>query len=449
MKPNIFILTIDSLRADRVFGDKKTSSTPHLDSLIKNGVYFSQAISASDSTGLSIGSILTSSYSFRTGITHFSYNPDTPTFFQIFKNNGYNTYATIPDISILLKLTSNLTKRNSYVYNKRESWIQLFGGIGQQIIDDLEKGMSEPWIYYVHLMDLHSPFYLPQEFNSEKFGRSKYDRMVSYIDSWIGRFLEKIDLKNTLVVISADHGDYIPIVNDWNKGVNTPALLKKGKEKLPALEPFVLKLFIAYSWLRRKYKFYKYGRGLSDKQIVALHGRAQSHLYDDSIRIPLLFCGYGINQSKILSTQVRQIDIFPTISDIVGISSKYIVDGQSLIPLFTEGHMVERPIYIETGATNIKNTKNPTIHGKTIGIRTSQYKYWRSRNDPTKNVFLFDLQNDPYEENNIADQYPSIVNMMEKTIADIKKNTIEPHQNQFSKDEMQLIEEELKKLGYM
>ena len=44
MKPNILFLLIDSLRADKCFGDKKTSITPNLDSLIKNGTYFSQTI---------------------------------------------------------------------------------------------------------------------------------------------------------------------------------------------------------------------------------------------------------------------------------------------------------------------------------------------------------------------------------------------------------------------
>ena len=34
--------------------------------------------------------------------------------------------------------------------------------------------------------------------------------MVSAIDVWIGRILEKIDLNKTLVVLTADHGEYVP-----------------------------------------------------------------------------------------------------------------------------------------------------------------------------------------------------------------------------------------------
>ena len=43
-KPNIFFLLIDSFRSDKFYGNAKTSITPNLDSLIKDGVYFTQTI---------------------------------------------------------------------------------------------------------------------------------------------------------------------------------------------------------------------------------------------------------------------------------------------------------------------------------------------------------------------------------------------------------------------
>ncbi|MEM2160083.1 MAG: sulfatase-like hydrolase/transferase [Candidatus Nitrosotenuis sp.] len=451
MKPNVLILTIDSLRADKIYGCHKSAITPNIDKLINDGTYFTQAISTSDTTGLSLGSLFTAKYPFRTGITHFSYNSNILTYPQILKDNGYYTFATVPDISIILKLTSNFTDRDAYVYDKRESWLQLVGGIGQSIIDRLEK-LQTPWLYYIHLMDLHAPFYLPKEFDSDKYGKTRYDRMISAIDSWIGKFLEKIDLSKTLVIISADHGDHIPVVDNWNDPPKTSTLLKKGKEKLPALEPLGLKLFVAFHAIKRKYKIQKLKQGLTERQTLALLGRGQSHLFDELIRIPLILTGYGVPSSTIISTQVKQVDIFPTILDISEISTKDIVsDGKSLVQFFTNKSSTETPTYIESGARNIKNSKtiNPTIYGKIIGIRTSRYKYWRSRNDPTKDVFLFDLQNDPNEEKNIASEYPDVVNMMEQILEDIKKGSVEIKQNQFSEEEIKSIEEELKKLGYM
>ena len=59
MKPNIFLITIDSLRSDRIFGEKRSAKTPNIDKLISNGIYFSNTISTSDSTGISLGSLFT------------------------------------------------------------------------------------------------------------------------------------------------------------------------------------------------------------------------------------------------------------------------------------------------------------------------------------------------------------------------------------------------------
>ena len=445
MKPNILILTVDSLKADKIYGNDKSSLTPNIDSLIKKGVYFTQAISTSDATGLSLGSIFTASYPFKTGITHFNYNPDVSTYFQILKDQGYHTFATVPDVSFFLKLTSNLTDKDAYVYDKRDSWIQLVGGIGQLIIDRLERKLEEPWMYFIHLMDLHAPFYLPKEFDSEKYGKTRYDRMVSAIDFWIGKFLEKIDLTKTLVIISADHGDYIPILDKQPKGpTKIHTLLKKCKETIPSLEPLGLKLFIAFNSLKKSYKYNKLKKHLTEDQLRTLNARGQWHLYDELIRIPLIFTGQGIPSSKIISEQVRHVDIFPTIIDILKISGlRNTINGQSLAPLFVGKSLEEIPAYIETGS------RDPKKLGNIIGIRTPKYKYLRSRIDPAQNISLFDLQNDPLEQNNLAQSKPEIVKEMENLLNEIKIDSINQNLPEFDDEETKNIQEELRKLGYL
>ena len=445
MKPNILIITVDSLRADKIYGNNKSSLTPNIDSLIKKGVYFTQAISTSDATGLSLGSIFTASYPFKTGITHFTYNPDASTYFQILKDQGYHTFATVPDVSFFLKLTSNLTDKDAYVYDKRDAWIQLVGGIGQLIIDRLETKLEEPWIYFIHLMDLHAPFYLPKEFDSEKYGKTRYDRMVSAIDFWIGKFLEKIDLTKTLVIISADHGDYIPVLDKQPKEpTKIHILLKKYKETIPSLEPLGLKLFIVFNSLKKSYKYNKLKKNLTEDQLRTLDARGQWHLYDELIRIPLIFTGQGISSSKIISEQVRQVDIFPTIIDILKISGlRNTVNGQSLTPLFISESLEEIPAYIETGS------RDPKKLGNIIGIRTPKYKYLRSRIDPAQNISLFDLQNDPLEQNNLAQSKPEIVKEMENLLHEIKIDSVNQNLPEFDDEETKNIQEELRKLGYL
>jgi len=96
MKQNIIFISIDSLRSDRLFG---SSYTPNINKLISNGVNFSNTISTSDSTGLSLGSVFTGAYPFKTNISLTSFNPDFLTYFDLLKNNGYFLTSTCPDLS--------------------------------------------------------------------------------------------------------------------------------------------------------------------------------------------------------------------------------------------------------------------------------------------------------------------------------------------------------------
>ena len=91
MKPNILFLTIDSLRLDRIFSKNKTAKIPNIEKLIDCGIFFENAISTSDATGLSLGSIFSSMYPFRSGITHYKWNSKIRNCFDVLKDNNYNT----------------------------------------------------------------------------------------------------------------------------------------------------------------------------------------------------------------------------------------------------------------------------------------------------------------------------------------------------------------------
>ena len=64
LKSNIFFLVIDSLRQDKCLGKSKTSVTPTLDKLIRNGIFFNQNISTAPITVPSLSSIFTGLYPF-------------------------------------------------------------------------------------------------------------------------------------------------------------------------------------------------------------------------------------------------------------------------------------------------------------------------------------------------------------------------------------------------
>ncbi len=175
-------------------------------------------------------------------------------------------------------------------------------------------------------------------------------------------------------------------------------------------------------------------------------------MYDELLHIPLIFYGCGIQNQKIISQQVRQVDTFPTFIDMLNISDTNDVDGQSLVPLVNGDSLNELPAYIETGVRWVKLEKEiiePKFEGKIIGIRTSSYKYWRSRTDSTKDVTLYDLQQDPNEEVNIAEKNQPIVDEMEQILNSMKKTFTPNNQNTFSSEEEKKIAAELTRLGYL
>jgi len=441
MKPNILFISIDSLRSDRIFGDDRSSKTPNIDKLISNGISFTNAISSSDSTGLSLGSVFTGCYPFKTNISLTSFNPDFPTYFDLLKNNGYYLTSTYPDLSFFKHLTNNFDHNDPYIYDKRNDWIQLDGGIGQKIIDNLKSLQSHsPWFYFIHLMDLHQPFYLPDKFNQNKFGLTRYDKMISYIDEWVGKFIKNIDFENTLLIFTSDHGDYIPIIDEKNFNYTPNKFLKKINKFVPnKLSMPIL------SALQNKKKTNFANSVKNDKKLSrTILDRATDFLYDESLKIPLFFYGNNLKSHNSIPNLVRQVDIFSTILDIIGIKySSNLIDGRSLLPLFNDEKISELPAYIENGSRKINKL------GSLMGLRTSEYKFLCSRTNTSENQFLFDLNIDPTEEKNIAKENPSICNMMLQNILVLQQNHSHTSKSNVNSDDEKFIEEELKKLGYL
>jgi|LWDU01.1.fsa_nt_gi arylsulfatase A-like enzyme len=441
MKPNILFITIDSLRSDRIFGDDRSNKTPNIDKLISNGISFTNTISSSDSTGLSLGSVFTGAYPFKTNISLTSFNPDFPTYFEPLKNNGYYLTSTYPDLSFFKHLTNNFDHNDPYVYDKRNDWIQLDGGIGQKIIDNLKSLQSHsPWFYFIHLMDLHQPFYLPDKFNQNKFGLTRYDKMVSYIDEWVGKFIENIDFKNTLLVFTSDHGDYIPLTDDANFTYTSNKFFKKMNKIVPKkLSTKIL------STLQDKKKTDFANSIKNDKKLSrSILNRGTDFLYDESLKIPLFFYGNNLKSHHSIPNLVRHVDIFSTILDIIGIKySSDLVDGRSLLPLFNDEKISELPAYIENGSRKINKL------GSLMGLRTYEYKFLCSRTNTSENQFLFDLNIDPNEEKNIAKENPTICRKMEQLLSNLQNESIPITKHELSINEEREIEKELKKLGYI
>lgn len=454
VQPNLLFILVDSLRADKFFGKEKTSLTPNIDSFISKGVYLKNNFSSSDGTVLSWASIFTSLHPFKTGVTGRRLNKissNVKTHFEVLQNLGYSAYSCVPKVAYAVGLLDNFTNED----RTYPIFTNLDDGLGEKIISKLQPNkMKEPWVFFVHINDIHFPIKPPKLYDHDKYGSSKYERMISSIDFWLGKIIKEVDLSKTTVVISADHGSYIHNVKhddqeiDFEPDGKLQQTVTKLANKIPAsLEPAKRKSFFLLESVRKKTKERKIKNlDLSEKEkrsLLAQRGDSDHFLFDEKIHVPLLFMGCGIKKPKIISDQTRSIDIFPTLFDIMNLeNSLKTVDGKSVFPLFEEKTLDELPAIIQS---------SPQIEIKSndvIGVRTKDFKYFRDVDDAGKRVHLFNLINDVDEEENIASLMPEKIleleNMLQKESLSNKTETMD-----LDEDEMKNIEKELKKLGYV
>ena len=107
--------------------------------------------------------------------------------------------------------------------------------------------------------------------------------------------------------------------------------------------------------------------------------------------------------------------------------------------------ITEKSTYIESSAN-----WGTVVTQNVIGLRNSSFKYFRDKDNPKKNIHLFDLKNDIYEEENIKSKHPEIIKNMEDELQEILSQRFDHNQmNLIDDDESKAIEEELKKLGYL
>lgn len=480
MKPNILFILIDSFRSDKCFGPTKTSITPNLDLLIKNGTYFTQAISSAPTTIPTISSIFTALYpssSLSLDDNLFKLNPKIITMIEILIENGYTAFATIPDA---LK-HAGLEKIFGANIDEFDYQSNLYHDVGQLIIKRLDKiTLKEPWFYYIHLYDIHGTATfnkgsVPNQYYDTKYGVNQYERMVSLVDHWIGKILNRIDPNKTMVILTADHGSDVGNYDSRMENIHKKVVALREFKKTPIFQTshsiatklprslLSIRKGLAKFYLDRKNNDINKKKDLLwkniandfqtpyEKRILENCITGMGHIYDDNLRVPLVFTGPNLHTNKI-DQQIRTIDIFPTIIDILGFKiNRENIHGQSLLPIIQGKEFEETPAIIES-ATNVLNSLNRNL----IGIRTSEYKYFRDKNDKNKNIHLYNLKSDPTEENNIAFMNNDIVIKMEKILFDIITSvTLDMNKEQLSteeklsKEEKERALETLKKLGYI
>jgi N-acetylglucosamine-6-sulfatase len=127
--------------------------------------------------------------------------------------------------------------------------------------------------------------------------------------------------------------------------------------------------------------------------------------YEESIRMPLLVRGPGVQAGTTTNKLTLNTDCLPTFTDLAGITTPEYIDGRSLRPVL-EGSVTTWRTAVLLERRSDDDFPNPSLYG----IRTSDGKKYIEYEDGFKE--FYDLKTDPYEQDNSYDANSAPTDLM-------------------------------------
>lgn len=440
-KPNILLIMVDDLRPELGVYGQEHMITPHIDRLANKGTLFKKAYTNFSICGPSRATLLSSLYPSNKRFLEWncSLDQDVPGVVSLPMHLRNNNYRTIS----YGKIFNNLD-------DGKGSWDELWRPVvdspdmiaweylskeGRKIFEDINQA---------RLKDLrtrtsnHLPLYGPAYESADVPDDAYMDGKVAV------KAIEKLqELKlNTAQPFFLAVGFYkphspfnapkkywdlydpatLPMPALTQPALNAPDLLKvdrggvRGYYGIPKKEPIPDSLarairhgyFACVSYIDTQVgkilnalEYY----GLDKNTIVIFIGDQGHQLgdhglwdknqcYQTSSQVPLIVKLPQQEKPMVLSQLVENVDLYPTICDLVGLRRPFHLQGKSFAKLFSKPELAGKEAVYYRSSPN----------GETI--LTANYAY-TAYYDPKKRLVaqvLFDLQKDPYENNNVANQ---------------------------------------------
>ena len=132
----------------------------------------------------------------------------------------------------------------------------------------------------------------------------------------------------------------------------------------------------------------------------------KQNLYDHSVRVPLILCGPGIPSQRRADAFCFLYDIFPTLCQLTNLPAPDSVEGRSLCPA------------IEDPEAPIRDVLHFAYKDVQRGVRKGRHKLIEYAVDGKCTTQLFDLDSDPLELRDLADdpEYGDLVTGMRKEL---------------------------------
>jgi arylsulfatase A-like enzyme/tetratricopeptide (TPR) repeat protein len=356
-RPNLLLVTIDTLRADHVgvYG-ASTARTPSLDALAARGTRFARAETAVPITGPAHATILTGLYPPLHGVRDnvvFALEPRHRTLAAYLQADGYRTAAFVGAYPVAAAFGF---KQGFATWSEdfKESDVPGAGAQrpANEVVDAalgwLQHPGSGPFFAWIHLYDPHAPYDPPEPYRTQFAGRL-YDGEIAFADAELGRVFDWLRSSgreaDTVVAMLSDHGEAL-----GEHGEVTHAVL----------------------------------------------------LHEATLHVPLLLAGPGVPKGRVVEDRVATVDVLPTLLKLVGAGPGEGLNGRDLGPALRGERLRDEPLYAES------------VFGR-LNCRWSSLRSWTS--DDWKLVQgsrteLFHLSDDPRETRDLsAEEAPRVERM--------------------------------------
>lgn len=406
---NVLFVVIDTLRSDRMsaYGYER-DTTPVLEYFVETGIRFDQHWAQSSWTKSSMASLWTTLYPARTEVLAHRdvIAPAAELPAEVLGRSGFVTAGIWRNgwVAPNFGFGEGFEIYQSPIGRQAPAAVRqapIAGRIDGTDIDLVYSGIEflrangdRRWFLYLHMMDVHQYVTTPDNAIFGSTYSDAYDNSIRWVDEQVGMImaeLHALDLaKKTIVVFVSDHGE---------------AFGEHGTE-----------------------------------------GHARD-IFSEAVRTPfILIPPFKMKPGVAVPYPTENVDVWPTLYELLGIDAPVDSDGQSLVSLLLERRVFESE---KPDITHLDRSwgkrDNPT--DPVVGVRRGSYRYIHDPKFPLQGG-LFDLRVDPGEKNDVAESQPEIAREL-KTEAEAYLELEAPWLGgapQVELDEMHL--RQLRALGY-